>query len=63
MIYTAVDYLYRDAANYKVFGKFWLLGTLTDDEFKAIRDACEGGDLRSGRVGLHRVRQRISGSP
>lgn len=39
--FTAFDYLYRDASNYKAFGVIVLQGQYTEEASRAIINACE----------------------
>lgn len=42
MTHTVFEYLYRDAANYKVYGTLLLRGNLSEDYEAEIKVRCEG---------------------
>jgi hypothetical protein len=44
-MWTAFDYLYRDAANFKAFGTVVLKGRLNGDDRELIRNCLSGGEF------------------
>lgn len=50
---TRIDYLYRDAGNWKTHGSVVLAGLLTPEQITAMRRACEDGErFIASQVGL-----------
>ncbi len=45
MSYTVFEYVYRDAANFKVFGEAWLSGILTAAEKERILYFCDSSEF------------------
>ncbi len=45
MHYSAFDYFYRDASNYKAFSSVWLTGTLTNAERSELVACLDGGEF------------------
>jgi len=49
---TKIQYLYRDADNYKEWNEVILAGEITDEQKKVIMDACDGEYFIPEQVGL-----------
>jgi hypothetical protein len=65
--YCVLDYLYRDAANYKAWGAILLSGNPTDGEVGALRACLESGEyFVAEQVGIPPVYKELwelSGGP
>lgn len=56
---TRIDYLYRDAGNWKTSGFDVLAGALTPEQTTALRRACDGGEyFIASQVGLPDLQPR-----
>lgn len=43
--YLVLEYLYRDASNYKAFGELWLIGSLSKEGRAALVDSLDSGEF------------------
>lgn len=43
--YLVLEYLYRDASNYKAFGELWLTGSLSKEGRAALVDSLDSGEF------------------
>lgn len=54
-----IDYLYRDAGNWKTYGSQVLAGVLTPEQITTIREACDEGErFIASQVGLPDLQPR-----
>ncbi len=60
MAFSVFEYLYRDASNYKSYGKLWLLGSVTDSQCKILRLCFQFDDLFvAEQVGIEPLYQEL----
>lgn len=57
--FTIVEYLYRDASNYKAFGAVALPGALTEEQIDAFREDYVDNDFLPAQVGLPALQSEL----
>lgn len=45
MAFSVFEYFYRDASNYKSYGKIWLLGSVTESQCNIIKSCFQFDDF------------------